>query len=134
MALTEGEGLPIALSLHSASPHEVTLAFDLVQECVTEELPERVIGDTAYDSDPLDAQFAQIDIEVIAPHRKNRKPENKTQDGRSLRRGKRRWKIERFFSHLQNFRRVIVRYEQHSRNYLGWLQMAATCILVRNYF
>lgn len=64
MALTEGEGLPIALSLHPAGPHESTLAFDLVQACVTEDLPERVIGDTAYDSDPLDVRFDDIGVSI----------------------------------------------------------------------
>ena len=136
MALVEGDGLPIALKLHSAKPHESTLTFDLVQDCVTEELPERAIGDSAFDSDALDAAFAEIDIEFIAPHRKNRK--NKTQDGRMLRRAKRRWKhprgTRRFFAHLQNFRRMIVRYERKSANYLGLLHMVATIILVRNYF
>ena len=39
---------------------------------------------------------------MIAPHRKNRK-KGKTQDGRKLRRYKRRWKIERLFAWLQNF-------------------------------
>jgi transposase len=132
MALVEEKGLPIALNLHSAKPHESTLTFDLVQDCVTEELPERAIGDSAFDSDALDAAFAEIGIEFIAPHRKNRK--NKTQDGRMLRRAKRRWKVERFFAHLQNFRRMIVRYERKSANYLGLLHMVATIILVRNYF
>lgn len=78
MALTEGEGLPISLSLHPAGAHESTTqlrwvpVFDLVQECVTEELPERVIGDTAFDSDPLDARFAEVGVEMIARHRDGR--------------------------------------------------------------
>jgi transposase len=70
-------------------------------------LPERLIGDNAYDSDVLDAAWAARGVEVIAPHRSNRK--NKTQDGRPLRRTKRRWKVERFFGWLQAFRRVLIR-------------------------
>ena len=132
MALVAGEGQPIALTLHSAAPHETTLTFDLVQECVTQELPERVIGDAGFDSDPLDACFDEIGIEFIAPHRKNRV--TKTQDGRVLRRAKRRWKVERFFAHVQNFRRMVVRYERKSANYLGMLYMIATIILVRDCF
>src|SRR5438046_1766199 len=102
MALVDANGLPICLALHPANPHEVTLTFDLVQNCWTEELPERVIGDKAYDSDGLDKELADCGVEMIASHKKNRtKP--KTQDGRCLRRGKRRWKVERFFSWLQNY-------------------------------
>ena len=52
----------------------------------------------------LDVREGFIDgsFEVIAPHRSNRR--NKTQDCRRLQR--RRWKIERLFAWLQNFRRV----------------------------
>jgi hypothetical protein len=42
------------------------------------------VGDNAYDSDKLDAELRQYGIELIAPHRRNRK--NKTQDRRRLRR------------------------------------------------
>lgn len=53
-----------------------------------------MIYDRAADSDPLRARLAENGIELICPHRKNRK-KAKTQDGRKLRRYKRRWKIER---------------------------------------
>jgi hypothetical protein len=51
-------------------------------------------ADRAYDSDPLDAQLKAEGIEMISPHRKGRK-KPKTQDGRKLRRSKRRWRVER---------------------------------------
>src|SRR5262245_22958672 len=55
--------------------------------------PENLIGDRAYDSDPLDEDLRQDGIEMIAPHRSNRsKPA--TQDGRRLRRYARRWLVE----------------------------------------
>jgi transposase len=74
---------------------------------LTEELPEKLIGDKAYDSDELDEELAQLGIELIASHKRNRK-EAKTQDGRKLRRFKRRWKVERFFAWIQNYRRIFV--------------------------
>ena len=58
-----------------------------------DELPERLIGDKAYDSDALDQTLAEkYGVEMISPNRSNRK--QKTQDGRPLRRYRRRWKIE----------------------------------------
>ena len=69
-------------------------------------------------------------ITMIAPHRRNRK--KKTQDGRPLRRYKRRWKIERFFAWLQNFRRLVVRYERHAAHFLGFLHLACILILLRH--
>ena len=133
MALVDANGLPISLSLHAANPHEVTLTFDLVQNCWTEELPERVIGDKAFDSDGLDEQLGACGVEMIAAHRKNRK-KPKTQDGRKLRRAKRRWKVERFFSHLQNFRRMVVRYEYKPANFLGFVLLAAIIMHVKYRF
>src|SRR5574341_481132 len=62
--------------------------------------------------------------------RSNRK--NKTQDGRRLRRYRRRWKIERLFAWLQNFRRLITRHERHAENFLGFLQLGCICILLRH--
>jgi transposase len=88
------------------------------------------MGDRAYDSDPLDEQLKEKGIELIAPHRSNRK-KKKTQDGRKLRRYKRRWKIERFFAHLFNFRRTLVRYEYKEENYLAFVLLTCMKILLR---
>ena len=134
MALVDAGGLPISIGVYSAQPHEVTLAFDMVQNCLCEELPERVIGDKAYDSDGLDEEFADCGIEMIAPHRRSRKPENTTQDGRPLRRYKRRWKVERFFAWLQNFRRLVTRYDRKVEHFAAFVQLATIVILVRNAF
>ncbi len=104
-----------------------------VEARFVEEQPQRLIGDLAYDSDPLDERLRGREIEMIAPHRRNRK-EPATQDGRSLRRYRRRWKVERLFAWLQNFRRVLVRYERYLANYLGFAQLGCAVILLRNYF
>jgi len=98
MAVVEANGLPIGLRVCTAGEHEVKQAEDTILECWTVELPQRTIADRAFDSDALDQSLAEFGVEVIAPQRKNRRPENKTQDGRKLRRYKRRWKVERFFS------------------------------------
>ncbi len=98
-----------------------------------DENPERLIGDRAYDSDPLDETLAQRDILLIAPHKSNRK-KPKNQDGRELRRYRRRWKVERLFAWLQNYRRILVRYERFLENYLAFIHLACIVIFVRNYF
>ena len=130
MAVADSHGLPVGLSIESASPHEVKLVASTLVEMVVAEAPESLVGDNAYDSDKLDAELRQYGIELIAPHRSNRK--NKTQDGRRLRRYCRRWKIERLFAWLQNFRRLVVRYEHHAENFLGMLQLGCSLILLRH--
>jgi IS4 transposase len=97
-------------------------------------LPKWLVGDRAYDSDVLDRNLAKKHVEMIAPHKKNRLDETKTQDGRSLRRYKRRWAVERFFAWLQNYRRIVVRYENYLENFIGFVHLAATAILLKKYF
>jgi len=132
MALADGNGFPISVYTASASPHEVTLVQATLAEVLTAEGPERLIGDKAYDSDPLDKELAEQGIEMIAPHKSNRK-KAATQDGRPLRRYKRRWKIERLFAWLQNFRRIAMRFDFHDENYLGFVHLGCIRILLRCY-
>ena len=133
MAVADGAGFPIALSVGSASPHEVRLVEDTLDQRLVDEQPERLIGDRAYDSDPLDEKLAERGIQLIAPHKRNRK-KPKTQDGRALRRYRRRWKVERLFAWLQNYRRILVRYDRFLENYLAFVHLACILILIRNYF
>ena len=92
-----------------------------------------MIGDRAYDSDPLDERLAEpYGIELIAPHKGGRR-RPKTQDGRTLRRYCRRWKIERRFAWLHNFRRLVTRWEYYEANFLGLVQLGCILILLRNY-
>ena len=131
MGLTDAGGLPLAIDATSASPHEITLVDATLDACFLEELPAQLIGDKAYDSDKLDNRLAQErGIAMIAPHRENRL-RAPTQDGRALRRYKRRWKIERLWAWLQNFRRIVVRYEYHLKNFLAMIQLGCIVILLR---
>ena len=132
MAVADRTGLPLATWVASASPHEVTLVESTLEARFVEEVPRRLIGDRAYDSDPLDERLAAQGIEMIAPHRKNRK-KPRTQDGRPLRRYRRRWKVERLFAWLGNFRRLLVRYERHLANYLGFVHLGCIVILLRHF-
>ena len=132
MAVADGSGLPLAVYAASAGPHEVSLVRSTLSEVLTAERPARLIGDKAYDSDPLDEELAEQGIELIAPHRANRK-KPRTQDGRKLRRYKRRWKIERLFAWLHNFRRIAMRFDFHDENYLGFVHLGCIRILLRCY-
>jgi transposase len=132
MAMVDRAGLPLAVSVASASPHESTLLEDLLQRSFLRRRADRprfLIGDKAYDSDPLDERLARKGINLVAPHRANRRLI--TQDARHLRRYKRRWKVERFFSWLFNFRRLVIRYEVSVANFLALIQLACALILLR---
>src|SRR5882724_1977142 len=131
MGIADGHGLPLALRTESASPAEVTLVKATLEERIVAEVPQRLIGDKAYDSDKLDQELMQdYGTEMIAPNKQNRRVA--TQDGRPLRRYVRRYKIERLFSWLFNFRRLVVRYEYHAENFQGLVHLAAAVILLRH--
>ncbi len=133
MVIADSTGLPVAVHVSSATPHESQLVESTLEARSMADEPIRLIGDKAYDSDRLDATLAERGIEMIAPHRRNRiKP--KTQDRRPLRRIKRRWRIERLNSWLLSQRRVVVRYEYKLANYLGFVHLACVNILYRYYF
>jgi len=63
----------------------------------------------------------------------NRAKRKKTQDGRKLRRYRKRWRVERLFAWLRNFRRLVTRYEYHAANFLAFVQLACIMILLRHF-
>ncbi len=123
VAITEKSGRAVSVLITDASCPEVCLVEPALDACWTSEHPAVLIGDKAYDSDPLDASLRGRGIEMVAPPKKNRKKQA-TQDGRRLRRYKRRFKVERFFSWLEDFRRLVVRWEYYAENYLGFVLLA----------
>ena len=131
MVLVDARGLPVAVDTMSASPHESQLVQQLFDFMLTEKPPDRVIGDKAYDSDQLDDELAEYGIEMIAPHRVNRRPENVTQDGRPLRRYCRRWKVERTIGWIQNYRRLCIRWEKSTQLFQGFLHFGCTMLLLK---
>jgi len=139
MVLGDGASTPLGIHVDSASPAEVTLV-DKTLDSVSvarahhpgrpRKYPDRLIGDRGYDSNTLRESLARRGIEPIIPKRRNNTIATH-QDGRKLRRYKRRWKIERTHSWLFNFRRLVVRYEHSVDNYLGLIHMACAIITLR---
>lgn len=138
MVVADGQGVPLGVYLASATPNEVTLIeITLGQVAVPRKgrgrprkNPPRLIYDKAADSDPLRDRLAKRGIDLICPHRANRiKP--KRQDGRKLRRYKRRWKIERSIAWIANFRRLLVRYERQIMMFYAFVHVACLLIALR---
>lgn len=91
---------------------------------------ERIISDKTYDSDDLDEALGDVGIEMIAPHHGKRK-KKPVQDGRKLRRYKRRFIVERTISWFQNFRRLCIRWEKSTKLFQGFLHFGYTFLLLR---
>ncbi len=92
--------------------------------------PERIIADKAYDSDPLRERLKRRGIELICPHRSNHR-KRRRQDGRKLRRYRRRWKVERTFSWFGTYRRLVVRWDRSISVYGAFFHVACLMITLR---
>ena len=139
MMVTDGEGLPLAAHIASASPAEVTLiettlALISVRKAgapgAPRRKPDRLIADKAYDSNGLRTRLAGRGIKPLTPARSTSKKATH-QDGRSLRRYRRRWKIERTFAWLLSFRRITVRWERFDYIYGAFVHLACAIIVLR---
>src|SRR5918997_3126101 len=117
MVVVDGTGTPLGAYLEAASPAEVTLleqTLDTVavgrpgQPGRPRKRPERLIADRGYDSNPLRARLAHRGIEPIIPRRRSHQHATH-QDGRKLRRYRRRRIVERTFAWFGNFRRLVIR-------------------------
>jgi transposase len=127
MLLTDGNGIPLGTTISTASRNDVRLIEDLLDQRVLRRRVRRLIYDKAADSDPLRKRLKDRGTELITPHQKGRK-KPPTQDGRKLRRYRKRWKVERTFSWMQNFRRTITRFEYYAHLFHGFVKLA--CIMI----
>jgi transposase len=140
MVVVDGQGIPLGSTLASASPSEVKLAEETLEAVKVpragrgrpKKRPTRLIADKGYDSDPLQKRLKHLKIDLIASHRSNRK-KPKTQDGRKLRRYRKRWKVERTFAWLGNFRRLVFRYEQEIKMYRAFFHLACLIIVLNRF-
>ena len=132
MVVVDGQGVPLGSQLLEASPAEVTLVEHTLNGIAPRHRRkiQRLIADRAYDSDGLRQHLRAQHIQLISPHRQGRtKP---AQDGRPLRRYRHRWKIERTFAWLGNFRRLVVRYDRNPQIYEAFFHIACAIITLRH--
>lgn len=138
MVVADGAGVPLGVSLASASPAEITLVEEALKTVSVPRLHggapkrklKRLIADKAYDADWLRRLLANRGTELICPHRRGRTRE-RLQDGRKLRRYKRRWIVERTIGWLGNFRRLLIRWERHLHMYRAFMNVACLLIAAR---
>ncbi|MGC2279863.1 MAG: IS5 family transposase [Candidatus Acidiferrales bacterium] len=139
MVVVDGRGVPLGNSLHSASPSEMRLAEQTLATIRVgrrhhagrpRQKPLRVIADKGYDCDALRKRLRRRGIVLIAPLRLNRR-RTPPQDGRILRRYKRRWIVERTFAWLGNFRHLVVRYDRSLTIYRAFFHIACFMIVLR---
>jgi transposase len=139
MVLVDGQGTPLGAHLDSASPSEISLLEATLASVRVRRAhhpgrprwrPKRLILDRGYDSNPLRRWLKAWGIEPIIPATRNH-PNATDQDGRKLRRYRRRWIVERTFAGLGKFRRLLVRHDRLLSMYAGFFHLACAMLTLR---
>ena len=138
MAAVDSKGILLGIKLAPATPHEAKIIEATLDTIRALRLGagrprkrfHRLIYDKAADSLKLRVRLLkERGINLICPHRSNCK--NHVQDGRKLRRYSRRWIIERANAWLQNYRRIVVRYDRLLSSYAAFVTIACCMICVK---
>jgi transposase len=131
--LTEGHGVPLGVVIDGANRHDMKLvratldSLGVVRPEPTEEEPQGMCLDKGYDYDEVRALLAEFGFTA---HIRSRGEEVKDIAQAAGKRA-RRWVVERSHSWLNRFRRLLVRWEKKSENYLAFLHFACALIAFR---
>jgi transposase len=130
MLWVRADGVPVGLLLAPANAAENQLVRRLLDAAPAAELPEHLLADKADDDDRLAAALAKLGVVLLAPHRSNRRQPPR-HDGRTGRRLRKRWVVERSFAWLHAFRRLPIRHEYYSFIDAGFAALACLAIVAR---
>jgi transposase len=120
--LADALGNPVELMLAPGQDHDLSCAEPLLENVD----PGALIGDKAFDADPLISSLEQRDITPVIPPRANRKEPRACDYALYCERNL----IERFFNKIKHFRAVATRYDKLDRNFLAAVQLVSTMILL----
>ncbi len=121
-ALVDALGNPVELMLTPGQVHDLACAEPLIENAD----PEALIGDKAFDADPLIDALTERGITPVIPPKANRKTKRACDFALYSERNL----IERFFNKLKHFRAIATRYDKLARNFLAGVQLAAAIILL----
>ena len=88
--------------------------------------PDALLGDKAYDADPLVEMLTQRGITPVIPSKANRKSPRDCDFALYCERNL----VERFFNKLKHYRAIATRYDKLARNFLAGIQLVSAIILL----
>jgi transposase len=115
-------GNPVELMLTPGQAHDLTCAEQLIDSAD----PEALLGDKAYDADPLIDTLSQRGIIPVIPPKANRKAPRACDFALYCERNL----IERFFNKLKHFRAIATRYDKLAIIFLAGVYLASAIILL----
>ncbi|EPG56812.1 hypothetical protein KHM19_23390 [Leptospira borgpetersenii] len=130
--LTDGNGIPLAITLTGANVHDKhgvkdTLNSILIFSGKKRKKPKHLCLDKGYDFKDIEASIKRRNIRSHI-RKKGEKPLIGKYKGKS-----RRWVVERTNSWHNRFRAILIRWERKSENYLASLYLAGS-IIAFNFF
>lgn len=102
--------------------HDLTCAEQLIDSAD----PDALLGDKAYDADPLIDTLTQRGITPVIPPKANRKAPRACDFALYCERNL----VERFFNKLKHFRAIATRYDKLAKIFLAGVQLACAIILL----
>ena len=130
--MTEGNGLPLAFLVTAANVAEVTVGLEVVDRVRVprpkgrpKQRPASLGADKSYDSADFRQGLRRRHIQPSIPLRKW--PNRRRRPGRPPEThevSKSRWKVERSHGWLDNWRRLVTRYDWYTQNYAAFLTIA----------
>jgi putative transposase len=131
--LTDGGGVPIGLAVAGANRND----FKMVKEPITSipverpaptlEQPQGLCLDKGYDYDEVRALLAEFGFTAHIQGRGEEAQAIKREAGYKAH----RWVVERTYSWMNRFRRLLVRWDKKVRNYLAFLHLACAYLTSR---
>ena len=121
-AVCDGLGNPVRFLLTPGQTNDITQAAALLEGLAA----ENVLADKGYDGDKVIELIESQGASAVIPPKSNRKKQ-RPYDKELYRE---RNQIERLLGRLKQCRRIATRYEKTARNFLSFIQLAATMILL----
>ena len=131
--LTDGNGIPISVTVDKANRHDMKLAIPTLDEIVTDrpdpdEQEQNISLDKGYDFDEV---RSGADERGYIGHIRSRGEEKQMKEEIPGYRA-RRWVVERTHSWMNRFRRLLVRWEKKSENYIAMIHFACFFIVLNS--
>lgn len=131
--LTEGAGIPAALTIDGANRHDMKLVQSTLQGVMaqrpepTEDAPQGLCLDKGYDFDEVRDIVQEFGFTAHIRARGEEAQAIKKEAGFKAR----RWVVERTHSWMNRFRRILVRWEKLAETFLAMLHLACAVITWR---
>lgn len=147
--LTDKNGIPISAIISSASTHDIKAVTYVIDNAVLYRhsklsftkkntrrqhyQQEHLCLDRAYSSKTIENEIIKRGYVPHIPYKRKRgqNREEKANQKRTSRSKNKRWVVERTHSWHNRFRKLFIRYEKKTENYLGLVQLSCSIIIYR---